>query len=253
LGGDFKDTSGREGYRITEELFYYVINIPPVATMDDLSLWFGRNFKEEEVVSVEPVTVSEFYTQKIKVVLKKKIVGRIQLGGHARPIGCRYDRFSASGRIFARSTSPPNGLFSKYPTNTSYASVTAGVIPTYATTYTKDTPVGGTGTSDHVMLEKDKQIADTFSQMGREERWADVPDSQPPRGSEDHNMGVPEDKPTEEAEEVESSEKDTENDRRDFPTLDQLTKRQKKNVKVDSVKDTVRKARVARELKKLNK
>ena len=31
LGGDFKDTSGREGYKITEELFYYVINIPPVS------------------------------------------------------------------------------------------------------------------------------------------------------------------------------------------------------------------------------
>ena len=106
--------------------------------------------------------------------------------------------------------------------------------------------------ADHVVLEKNKQIVDAFSQMGREERWADVPDSQPPR-AQDHDMGINEEKPTEEVEEVESSEDDTEDDRRDFPTLDQLTKRQKKNVKEDSVKDAVRKGRAARELKKLNK
>src|ERR1700722_3121601 len=178
LGGDFKDIGGRLGYKIVEELFYYVINIPPVAVLDDLSKWFSIYFKEEEVVSVKPITVNGFYTQRIKVALKKKITGRIQLRSHERPIGCGYDRYSANGRIFPRSTpsyanSYASSLLSKYPTNTTYANVTAGVTPTYATTYTK--PVDGTIVPDQVMetetekekeKDADKQIADTLSQVG---------------------------------------------------------------------------------------
>ena len=261
MGGDFKDASGRLGYKIVEELFYYVINIPPVATLDILNEWFYRNFKEEEVVSVEPITVSGIYTQRIKVALKKKITGRIQLGTRERPIGCGYDRYSANGRIFPRSTpsyanSYASSLLSKYPTNTTYANVTAGVTPTYAPTYTK--PVEGTIVPDQVMesetekeKEQDKQIADALSQVGREEKWGDVPDTQQVRG-DDQVMGENEEKLNDEIEEIDSSSIDTEEDRRDFPTLDQLTKRQKRSKK-ESVKEKVKKAKALRELKKLGK
>ena len=265
LGGDFKDAGGRLGYKIVEELFYYVINIPPVAVMDDLSRWFSIYFKEEEVVSVEPITINGFYTQRIKVVLKKKITGRIQLGAHDCFVGCGYDRYSANGRIYPRSTpsyanSYANSLLSKYPTNTTYANVTAGVTPTYATTYTK--PVEGTIVPDQVMetetekgkekeQDTDKQIADALSQVGREEKWGDVPDTQQVRG-DDQVMGENEEKLNDEIEEVDSSSVDTEEDRRDFPTLDQLTKRQKRNKK-ETVKEKVKKAKAARELKKLGK
>ena len=92
--GKAKSDMGDISYEVVDKIYYYDIKVPAVVGLDELVGFFVENFKESDIVKVEPVLSYGIYTSTIRVAIRRKIDIDIRIGGKVK---CWCDETDSNG------------------------------------------------------------------------------------------------------------------------------------------------------------